>query len=532
MARRKQGKRLSMRKMREVLRLTMHCGISHREVARSCSICHKTVGLYRSMAEEAGLSYPEIERMDDETLRRLLKKQKAALGQAPRPQPDWSTIHKELKRKKKTGVTRQLLWEEYKERHPEGYELSHFYHLYNQWRQKLNVSMRQTHKAGEKLFVDYAGQTVPVVNRETGEIRETQIFVAVLGASNYTYAEGTWTQGLSDWISSHIRTLEYLGGVPEVIVPDNLKSGVTRACRYEPDLNATYHDFAVHYDTAILPARVRRPKDKAKVEVGVQVVERWILARLRNRTFFSLFELNSAIAELLEKLNDRPFKKLPGSRRSWFESLEKDVLKPLPESRYVLSEWKKAKVNIDYHVELFRHYYSVPYPLVRKDVEIRYTATTVEIFHRGKRVASHTRNDRPGQHSTHPEHMPKSHRNYHSFPPSRIIRWAGKVGEATKSIVESILESRKYPEQGYRSCLGILRLERAYGKERLEAACRRAASFRGASYKSIKSILENGLDRIPLKEPHQEELPLLHSNIRGGGYYHQINPTSKEESSC
>lgn len=529
MARKKQGKRLSMRKLREVLRLAMHCGMSHREIAHSCAISHKTVGRYRQLAESLGLNYPEVAKMSDEDLRRLLKKEKKGTrGSEHRPQPDWATVHQELKKKKKTGVTRQLLWEEYKEEHPEGYELSHFYHLYNVWRKKLRVSMRQTHRAGEKLFVDYTGQTVGVVNRKTGEIREAEIFVAVLGASNYTYAESTWTQELSNWIGSHIRALEYFGGVPEVIIPDNLKSGVKHACRYEPDVNATYHDFAVHYDTAVLPARVRRPKDKAKVEAGVQVVERWILARLRHRTFFSLQELNEAIAELLEDLNHRPFQKLPGSRKSWFDTLEREALKPLPESRYEISEWKRARVNIDYHVELFRHYYSVPYALVREEVEIRYTALTVEILHKGKRVASHRRDDHPGQHTTLPPHMPKSHRKYLEWGPSRILEWAKNMGESTEQVVKKLLDSRQYPEQAYRSCLGILRMGKSFGKDRLEAACARAVAIHGESYKSIRSILEKGLDKIPLGEESKEPLPLFHQNIRGADYYQ----TKKEEKSC
>ncbi len=527
MARRK-NKELSMRKIREVFRLSMQCQMKNREIARSCSISPVTVGKYLEKAGEAGLTYDQIAGMDDGALKRLMQGGRRGAKQKKRPEPDWATIHRELRKKKKTGVTRQLLWEEYKESHPEGYELSQFCHLYNQWKKKLNVSMRQSHKAGEKLFVDYAGQTVPIVDRRTGEVRETQVFVAVLGASNYTYAEATWTQTLPDWIGSHIRALEYIGGVPQAIVPDNLKSGVTKACRYEPDLNAAYHDFAVHYDTAILPARVRRPKDKAKVEVGVQVVERWILARLRNRAFFSLSELNSSIAELLEKLNAKPFKKLPGSRQSWFETLEKSVLKSLPERPYVLAEWKKAKVNIDYHVELSRHYYSVPYCLVHQHVEIRYSATTVEIFHQAKRVASHLRNDRTGGYSTHREHMPKSHQKYLEWTPSRIVRWAATMGETVKSVVETILSSWTYPEQAYRSCLGLLRLGRTYGKDRLEMACRRAVAIHGESYKSIRSILESGLDQVPLDETAEKQIPLFHQNIRGGGYYQP----KKEDTSC
>lgn len=508
-----------MRKIREIFRLSLHCHLGNREIARSCSISPGTVGNYLSKAEEAGLTYPEIAGMADEELKRRLVGERLLVKQKDRPQPDWATIHQELKKRKKTGVTRQLLWEEYKERHPDGYELSHFYHLYNAWRRKLRVSMRQTHRAGEKLFVDYAGQSVDIVNGTTGEIRSAQIFVAVLGASNYTYAEATFSQGISDWIGSHIRALEYFGGVPALIVPDNLKTGVQKACRYEPDINATYHDFAVHYDTAVLPARVRHPRDKAKVEAGVQVVERWILARLRHRSFFSLQELNGAICALLEDLNQRPFKKLEGNRRSWFEALERESLRPLPASRYEIAEWKKARVNIDYHVELFRHYYSVPYALVGKELQIRYTAVTVELLHKGKRVASHRRDDRPGRHSTYTEHMPKNHRKYLEWSSSRILRWARTMGEATRQVVETLLASRKHPEQAYRSCLGILRLGKRFGKDRLEAACQRAIDIHGESYKSVRSILEHGLDKIPVEQDGKETMPLFHHNLRGGGYY-------------
>jgi transposase len=511
----KRRKELSMRKIREVLRLGLSCNLGLREIARSCSISPGTASNYLDRADKAGLSYGQIEKMDDGELIGLLKSDTVSKDKGSRAQPDWSWVHQELKKK---GVTLQLLWEEYKEIHPDGYQTSQFYEHYNRWKKKLDVTLRQNHKAGEKMFVDYAGQTVPVIDGYTGQIREAQLFVAVLGASNYTYAESTWSQGLSDWIGSHVRTFEYFMGVPRIVVPDNLKGGVTKSCRYEPDINPTYHDMAVHYGTVIIPARVRRPRDKAKVEAGVQVAERWILAALRNRTFFSLTELNKAIWEFLEKLNHRPFKKLEGSRRSWFETMERSALLPLPESCYVFAEWKKARVNIDYHVELNRHYYSVPYTLVREEVEVRYTTQTVEIFHRQKRLASHMRDDRPGTHTTLEEHMPKSHQKYLQWTPSRIIRWAATVGESTAKVVETIMNSRRHPEQGYRSCMGIMRLGKQYGNDRLEAACSRALAIRAYSYKSIRSVLEKGLDGQPLSPPEPQP-PIDHKNIRGGNYF-------------
>jgi len=514
MAKRKRRKELSMRKVREVFRLSMECGMKNREIARSCGISHTVVNHYLKRAGEKGLTYSQIEKMGDDELRRLLREGRAANGK-DHPEPDWGWVHQELKKK---GVTLQLLWEEYREVHPEGYQRSRFYKLYSDWKKRLNVSLRQTHKAGKKMFVDYAGQTVPVKDRHTGEIREVEVFVAVLGASNYSYAEATWDQSLKNWIGSHVRAFEYFGGVPEIVVTDNLKSGVSKACRYEPDVNPTYHDMAVHYGTAIIPARVRKPKDKAKVEVGVQIVERWILAALRNREFFSLKELNEAIFELLGKLNGKSFKKLKGSRLSWFETMEKPALKPLVQSRYIFTKWKKARVNIDYHVELSRHYYSVPYRLVHEEVEIRYTSKTIEVFYGGKRVASHIRDDRQGGHTTCKEHMPEKHRQYMEWTPSRIIHWAGTVGDATSKVVETIMNKRRHPEQGYRSCFGIIQLGKRYTNERLEAACQRAIRIGGCSYKSISSILKSGLDKEPLPDSRINE-PILHNNIRGCGYY-------------
>jgi transposase len=511
------AQRLSMRKIKEVLRLCWASGLSKRKTARSCGISRPAVDEYLRRAEEAGLSWPLPADLDDGALERLLFPAAPVLPAQERGLPEWSTIHQELKRK---GVTLFLLWQEYRERHPQGYQYSWFCERYRAWRGRLDVVMRQDHRAGEKLFVDYAGQTVPVVDRFTGEIRTAQIFVAVLGASNYTYAEATWTQGLPDWIGSHQRCFQYLGGVPEIVVPDNLRAGVTKAHRYEPDTNPTYQDMASHYGVAVLPARVRRPRDKAKVETGVLVVERWILAALRHRTFFSLGELNGAIRELLEKLNARPFKKLPGSRREHFEALDQPALQPLPIEPYVYAEWKKARVHIDYHVAVDGHYYSVPHALIKKQLEVRITKNTLECFHRGNRVASHRRSDQKGRHTTVPAHMPEAHRQAGDWSPERLARWAAKTGPATEKLILTVLAARKHPQQAYRSCLGILRLGKAYGEERLEATCRRALTLGSHSYKSIESILRHGLDKQPLAEQTELTLPEDHDNIRGPSYYH------------
>jgi len=397
------NKRKSMRKIRQVLRLAWEVGLRQRQIARSLSISPTTVGEYLRRASAGGLSWPLAGELDDAQLEALLFPSLPKEIADKRPLPDWAEVHQELKRK---GVTLLLLWQEYKAAHPEGLQYSQFCDRYRDFAGKLDLVMRQHHRSGEKLFVDYAGQRVAVVERATGEVREAQIFVAILGASNYTYAEATWTQGLADWCASHIRTFEFLGAVPALLVPDNLKSAVTRPCRYEPEANATYEELAQHYGTAILPARVRRPRDKAKVENAVLLVERWILARLRHQSFFSLTELNAAIRELLEVLNRRPFKKLPGCRRQLFEQLDRPAMKRLPAARYTYAEWKRARVHIDYHVEVEGHYYSVPYPLVKQELEVRLSAHTVECFYQGKRVASHRLALIP---QGPPHHAPRAH---------------------------------------------------------------------------------------------------------------------------
>jgi transposase len=506
-----------MRKIREVLRLAFFVGLELRKIERSLSISHATAASYIAKAQAAGLSWPLPDHLDDAALERLFFP-KPAVCAASRPAPDWEYVHGELRKK---GVTKILLWQEYRELHPEGYRLTRFYELYNRWRGKLDLVMRQEHRAGEKLFVDYAGQTVPIVNRRTGKILfAAQIFVAVMGASNYTYAEAARTQTLPDWIGAHVRAFAFLGGVPEIVVSDNLKSGVSKPCRYEPDINPTYHAMAAHYGTAVIPARVRKAKDKAKVEAGVLLVERWILAAIRNHTFTSLAEINEAIRGLLVRLNNRPFQKLPGTRRSMFESLDRPALLPLPLSPYVFEEWLYARVGIDYHVEVDGHYYSVPYALVKKKVEIRATAVTVEVLFKGNRVASHARSFVKGGHTTLPEHMPSSHRRYAEWTPQRIRRWAATVGPETEAHVGAIMERRTHPEQGFRAALGIMRLFREYGTERMEAACRRAAKYRLYSYKGVANILKTGADRLNVGKSAPTAAPIVHDNIRGPGYYH------------
>jgi transposase len=381
--------------------------------------------------------------------------------------------------------------------------------------------MRQVHKAGEKLFVDFSGKKPHIVDPKTGELIEVELFVAVLGASNYTYAEATASQRGPDWISAHTHAFSFYEGVAGALVPDQLKSGVVVPCRYEPGLQRTYEEMASHYGTAVLPARPRSPRDKAKVEVAVQVAQRWLLARLRNQTFFSLTEMNERIGELLEDLNHRKMRLYGASRRELFEKIDKPALRPLPERPFVYAEWKKVRVNIDYHVEVDHHLYSAPHDLVHEELEARFTSTTVELLHRGARVASHARSYVRGQHTTKPEHMPKAHQKHLEWTPSRLVHWAGTIGPRAQELVQSILAERPHPEMGYRSCLGILRLAKQYGNERLEAACARASAVRARSYRHVASILKNGLDRAPLPGSSEPDAPRApHENIRGGGYYH------------
>lgn len=507
--------RLSMRKITEVLRLHHECGRTQREISRAIGASPTTVGEYLRRATAAGLSYPLPEGLDESAIElRLFPPPMPA--DVVRAEPDWPQVHQELRKK---SVTLELLWQEYKAAHPDGYLYSWFCEHYRLWAGRLSVTLRQTHTPGEKLFVDYAGQTMPVIDGITGEIRQAQLFVAVLGASNYTFAEATWTQQLPDWIGSHVRCFEYLGGVPEILVPDNLKSGVKHPSYYDPELNPTYRDLAEHYGITVLPARSRKPRDKAKVECGVLVAERWILARLRNQRFFSLTELNRAIADLLTDLNARLFKKLPGSRRSCFDAMDRPALQGLPLNRYQYAEWKVARVGIDYHVDVTGHYYSVPYQFARQEVDVRYTETTVECFLRGKRIAAHARSTQRGRHTTLDEHMTPGHQEVAGWSAERLLKWALGIGIQTHATVELMLGSRKHPQQSYRACLGVLRLSKEYGQPRLEAACDRALRLNAANYRSVSSILKNGLDQT-LATPGKTHLPPTHSNVRGPEYYH------------
>lgn len=506
-----------MRKIRELLRLHQGEGLSRRQAAIAAGMPYATAADHLARAERAGLDWPLPDGLDDADLEARLF---VPVSERPptelRPVPDWSSVHRELRRK---GVTLQLLWLEYRERHSDGFGYSWFCQTYRAWAGRLDRVMRGEHRAGEKLFVDFAGMTIPITDPNTGEVWGAQLFVAVLGASNYTYAEALPSQALPHWISGHVHAFSFLGACPAIIVPDNLRSGVTRPHRYEPEINRSYAEMATHFGCAIIPARSGKPRDKAKAEQGVLLAERWVLAALRHRTFFSLAEANLAIAERVAWLNARPFKKLPGSRQSMFEEIDRPALRPLPAQRYEYAEWKTAKVNIDYHLEVDRHWYSVPHGLVGQRCDIRVTALVVEVLHRGHRVASHPRSGQQGRFTTLTAHMPEAHRRHAEWTPGRIVAWAERSGPATGSLVTTIMASRPHPEQGFRSCLGIMRLGRRYGDERLEAAAARALAIGAHSYRSVESILKAGLDRQPLPGDEPVGTIGVHANVRGAAYY-------------
>jgi transposase len=505
-----------MRQIRQCLRLHLEAGLSYNQVARATGVSKATVGKFVLLARASGVDWTVAQTLTDEQIEARLFKP-AVPRASYQLTPDFALIHQELKM---PGVTLQLLWEEYQRGCELAYRYTSFCIKYRAWAATLKRSMRQVHIAGERLFVDFAGQTVPLIDAATGEITRAQIFVAVLGASNYTYACASATQTTVDWVGSIINALEFIGGVPVLVIPDQATGLVARPDRYEPGLNRLVEEFSEHYGVTVLPARPAHPRDKPKVEVAVQIVERWILARLRHRQFFSLAELNAAIALLLVDLNARAFKKLPGCRRAAFETLDQPVLKPLPTVRLSMARFKRARVNIDYHVELDGHYYSVPHPLVGSEVELRITATMVEVLFKRSRVAIHGYNPKRGFHTTTGAHMPASHRAHRDWTPGKLIGWGEHIGVACATIVRWQMTHRRHPEQGYRSCLGLLRLSNDYSPERLEAACARAISIKSHTYKSVLSILKVGFDKQTAIEPAPTGPMPVHDNVRGPEYYH------------
>ncbi len=512
------GKRLTMRKIREALRLRA-AGFGKREIAASIAAGKSTVYEMLARAEALGLTWPLPDDLDDERLEEMLYPPPSAGGAAARPVPDWRTVHRELKRRDH-HVTLRLIWLEWREGHPDGYGYSQFCYHYKAWLAGQDVVMRLSYRAGERCFVDFSGDTMQVVDPDSGEARKAEIFVAVLGCSGLLYVEATRGQDLRSWLGAHEHMWAYYGGVAEVTVPDNLRSAVSKACFYDPELNPSYAELAEHFGTVVLPTRTARPRDKAAVEAGVLVCERWVLAALRNRRFFSLAELNEAIRARLELVNSRPFRGEPTSRRELFSELERDALGPLPKAPYTFSEWKNVTVNIDYHVEgPDRRYYSVPYRLVHQRLQLRATANTIEVFRSAQRVASHAREYGRRRYVTDPAHMPASHRAHAEWTPSRLVAWARTISPDAGTLAEKLLESRPHPEHAYRSCLGLMSLTRRYGTDRVGAACTRALRCGAISYSSVKSILAEGLDQVPLREAEQLPSPPEHENLRGARYY-------------
>lgn len=505
-----------MRQIRETIRLHKECGLSANNIAGSLGIARSVVQECLRRVKTVGLSWPLPEEMDDSDLEQMLYPRAKAGKMAS--EPDWEYVHRELR---KPNVTRELVWLEYCERAKQPYSYQQFCRLYRRWTKKLNLVMRQDHKAGQKLFVDFAGSTLPITNPETGEVTQAQLFVAVLGASNYTYAEACQSQDIESWIGAHIRAFEFMGGVAELVIPDNLKSAVTKAHRREPELNERYHQMARHYKTSVMPARVGKPRDKASAEKGVQLVQRWIVAVLRHRTFFSLTELNAAIRQLLHNLNARPFKNLDGSRASWFALVDKPALKELPQTRFEDARWMMTRVGNDYHIRVDGHYYSVPYQLAFEEVEVRITANAVEILYSGKRVTSHKRDSRQNKSSTKREHRPKNHQYMSDWNKERILSWAGNIGLATAHLVEQILSNSSHEQIGIRAALGLLSLHKEFGQERLECACRRAAATGSWSVSSLRSMLKHGLDQQSIQLSIPDLHNVVHANIRGPAYFHR-----------
>lgn len=510
--------RLSMRKIRDVLRLKFANGLSERVIARSLSLSNGSVHSYLQRARVAGLVWPLPDGLDDAALELLLFPPAPASQAQARPTPDWALVSKEMRRR---GVTLALLWEEYRAAHPDGFGYSWFCEHYGAFKSRLRPPMRQSHAAGEKVFVDFAGDMIDVVDPVTGEVRPMKLFVAAMGASNYVFAQARASEQIADWIGAHVDLFAFLGGAPKFVVCDNLKAAVTNPDRYEPGLNRSYLELADHYGAAILPARPYKPRDKAKAEQSVLIAERWILARLRNRRFFSAADLNTAIAELVADINARVMKGYNASRAELFATIDKPALKELPHEPYAFAVWKRCRVAPDYHVEIDGHWYSAPFRLIRELVDVRVADKTVEIFHKSQRVASHPRAPNRRGHTTIPDHMPSAHRRHASWTPGRLVACAEKIGPSTAALFEAIMTDRPHPEQGFRTCLGILALTRTYDNARVDAACRRGVSIKARSVASIRSILKNGLERAFLDEGERSDRePVRHGNIRGRDYFH------------
>jgi transposase len=511
--------RLTVNKIKEILRLKYEAQLSNRAIAGACKVSNSTVGEYLKRAETAGVSWP-LGEIGEEELYQKLFPEKAVVSERKYPVPDWKEVQKEKKQK---GVTLQLLWQEYKEKYPEGYQYSRFCEYFQRWKDSQVEPRRHIeHTGGEQMQVDYAGLKIPVTDPETGEISQASVFVAILPASNYIYAEAQSSENQCNWNNGHVRALEYFGGVPKIVVPDNLKTGITKPNYYEPGVNLAYQELAEYYQFAVLPARIKKPRDKGSGENGVQNVERWVIAPLRNRKFFSVHEVNQAFIEKLDRLNNKVMQAVGRTRRQEFEEIDQLNLRPLPEKPYEYTERKTATVNIDYHIEFNEHLYSVPHALIHQKVDIHATEKMVEIRHHGKSVAIHPRNFRQGRFSTLREHMPANHQFMEDINPDRLIEWGSKIGPQTATLVKATLRSRPFPEQAYRSCLGILSLAKKYDYALLEQACQSVFEAKEFSYKAVAEELIYLQKQVAA--PVIETLP-THENIRGADYYQERQPS-------
>jgi len=518
--------RLTVRKIREILRLKYEAKLSNRatpalhqtqcgaSVAGAIKISNSTVGEYLRRAKKAGIEWPMGDISEEEQYSKLFPGVEEKQPKKQTPMPNWDVVSKEKRQK---GVTLQLLWQEYKEQHPDGYQYSQYCYHYQQWRKsQVEPSMRFVYKGGEQMQVDYAGVKIPIKNPKTGEISEASVFVATLPASNYTYAEAHIKANQRNWNNAHVRALEYFGGVVKIVVPDNLKTGVTKPNYYDPDINPAYQELSEHYNFAVLPTRVRKPKDKGKVENGVQNVERWVIAPLRKRQFHSVFEVNEAMKAQLEQLNQKTMLKVGRSRYEEYVEIDKPNLRPLPKNRYEYVEEKTAKVNIDYHIEFDKHFYSVPYRLIRQKVTVRATDKIVQIISRGETII-HARQFDRGRYSTKSEHMPSNHQHMKNYRKEYFLQEAKEIGPKTLEFIQAILNSRTYPEQSFRACMGVLGLRKKYSPLLLEQACQSILPSKVFTYSTLKAEL----DYLAREKPQAEKPISGHANIRGPEYYQE-----------
>jgi len=523
-------KRIPMRKIKEILRLKTISGLSERQIANCVKVSRTVVSSYYKALIDTGSSYEELKNLSDQEIFKKLFPCSQEKKQSFRYEEiDFSKMKKELSRK---FVTKQQLFKEYQESNPQGIGKTQFFHWFREWEKQQDPVMRQHHKAGEKCFVDYSEGLS--YKDSAGMIHQTSVFVICWGASNYIYAEATETQNLQDWINSHVRAFEYFGCVPHQLVPDNLKSGVTKANYYEPEINKTYNDLAIHYNTAVVPARIRKPQDKALVEISVKLIQNRILAALRNKVYTNLKEMNEDILKHLDQLNSEPLQKMDQSRKEMFLELDSPQALQLPSQTYEFAQWKKAKVHCDYHIEYEKNYYSVPYHYIRKTVHIRATEKMIEIFHKGERIASHRRQRGERYFYTEPTHMPVKHQKYANQTPQNLIERGHSVGEFVGILITEFMEKYKIKEQSYRGCLGILSLQKKYGQERLNLACKRALYFNALSYKLVKKILEKELDQQPFGEQEDKEIekPTCHNNTRGAEYFQNNLKLEREQNNA